>query len=524
MQVGQRLRACHLAAWYVAQRSQSPSEAGVSPERALRTKAIIALAWLKVLGMTRVGYNLVRAWQFAYYMYDEADDNIKKKAQALFDHSPRDAALLRTYLFLVDLYRRDRFIILNANAARAQTLALRQSALLLEPYSATPPAAGRIPYCNGCRTWAFVVEKPAVDAAALESRHQALARRRDADYADKVRQMRAMAPGRALPQDVMQTLAYGVMRVRRTAPAIADPTGGEDGDDDVAKPAVEHQQQKRTGVGAALSLRGAYINPLNWKLYCRRGYRHTGTSGRPPRDVNDDDDSASTASSDDDDDDDDEDESDNDADVDATNVHQLAARYARLVAQPPGPGGATAPAHAQQGKGVDIASVLLERSQWCKEELWRADMLGTGKQLHNHSYVLCCICARPTEVSNAHVINGGKYSCGMHPLLAEYGNMATLWRLLDTPPDMVARAALVATGTQQHQSAARCAGPCFVCLRRDTALQVWVYDHAAKLFQVPLCVMHRQLVQHRLLPLQENQLRLRAPPPIRIDVLLKHAQ
>lgn len=146
-----RMEAIHVAAWFVAQRAGSSASS-------MRERAIVSLRWLKALGMTREGYADVRRWQFEYYMYDVADDNMKDKTRALFNRSPRDEALLKTYLYLVDMYSRERVVLLTEGTWRAQMHALRAS-LALEPYAATPPLLGVFRFCPGCRAWACVVEK-----------------------------------------------------------------------------------------------------------------------------------------------------------------------------------------------------------------------------------------------------------------------------------------------------------------------------------------------------------------------------
>ncbi len=145
-----RLAACHLASWVVAHRSHAL-------DATLRERAVLTTRWLLALGMTEAGLALVRTWLFEYYEYDTADDNMKKKARTLYAHSPHDYGLLKTYLRLVDFYRHDRLFFAHAEAARRQMLTLR-AALLLEPWASTPPHLGRMHYCQGCLTWASLVE------------------------------------------------------------------------------------------------------------------------------------------------------------------------------------------------------------------------------------------------------------------------------------------------------------------------------------------------------------------------------
>ncbi len=500
-----RLQLCHLVAWVLAQRSHAP-------DSDLRTTMIVETRWLKALGMTRAGLEDVRQWQFEYYVYDTADDNMKAKTVRLFERSPRDEALLKTYLHLIDMYRRERVMLLSEQVMRAQQHALR-AALVIEPYSATLPALGMVHYCVGCRGWACVLEKPAAEATAVEG-HAPAAQRRYADWCD-LRQ-RALQVRHHPPQDWHYMVTCGLLRSRGRTSA---PT------EESAEPqqSQQQQQQKRIGVGAVVSLRGAHYHPLDGQLYCRRGYRTTGRHGVPYDEHH----SSSSSSSSSDDEEDmiplEEEEEDTPEeeelldDVESDNVQQWARQLQHL-------GTADAPSGARSTKkknsnSPDIASLLLERAQWCKRPLVAIDMPGTAKQLHNHTVVLCGECGKPCELSNHGVTNGG-FSCALHPLLAERGKHMLLWRTLDMPAEVVESVVRVASGQEEQRRVARLAGPCFVCGDPQSVVQVWAYDLVEQLVRVPICQIHRTILAHRFVPLQETQLRQGAPPPVPLGMLL----
>jgi hypothetical protein len=355
-----------------------------------------------------------------------------------------------------------------------------------------------------------------------------VARRRYTQWKDRRDQALAMVPGRAPPQDLYQAVAFGHLRARRgLAIPIAAAAAGAGAEPELVDPLQQQQQQqqqqpvqqqRRYGVGAVVSTRSAYYNPLDGQHYCRRGYRNEGTTGRSYQDEEDDDNDGEDSDSDDSDD-------DNIDTVPGDNpMPWLRANQRRLEAVLDDDAQQKKKKKSSSSNGPDIASRLIGRARLCKEPLWAVDMPGTAKLLHSHTDVLCCYCGVQTELSNMHVTNGGGlYSCGQHPLAGEYGRHALLWRTLDTPAELVERVAAHASGLDEHTSVARRLGPCSLACSGPAVVQLWAYDYRLQLFRVALCGMHRALLS-RLLPLQDAQLRLASPPPVRIDTLLAYAR
>jgi hypothetical protein len=499
-----RIEAFHLAAWYAAQRSQTP---GVG----LRAQAMIETRWLKALGMTREGFENVRRWQFEYQLYDTADDNYKAKAQHMYASCPRDVFIVKTYLRLVDDYRRERVTMLSVEQTRAQILAVR-CALSLEPWAATPPRAGWIHYCTGCQAWAHTTLRPTPELLGTLTATPGASAPTAAAWQSQ--------PRTRFSADALQQLAYCMPQQRqRTA---TDGTQGADAG--TAAPP--------TSAIAVSSVHGAYLNPFDGRLYCRRLYHKQGAKffvvplriGRPAAArpstaaaaaaaaavVNS---SEDAQDAEDGDDDIEEDDADADApkeeaagdDKQWLRAHgqwlQRLADHAQHEQQPP--------PQLRQGESAEDISDLVKGAHFsCLRPLVAVDMIGVIRRQRYADYALCVYCGHLTEVLNCNVTNAG-ISCGRHPLYSEFPNYHRIWASLRMAPTLFAQA--------MQQVTRRPPAPCIVC-GTPSETRLPVYDLLLRFGLVGLCVVHKRPFE-TLLPLRATD--DCAIPPIRVDTLLQ---
>jgi hypothetical protein len=403
------------------------------------------------------------------YRYDTADDNIRKKARQLAAHSTRDYMLLKTYLRLIDTYRRDRTVYLPIENARRQLVALR-APLSIAAFEATPPFLGHAYFCAGCNKWASVVERP------LPVMHTIPAVKRE----------------KAKDGTVLSVTVCSPMPPPESAQERLDPLALAYADNGP--------------LGHAACLRAGYYDPLDGQLYCRSGY-HMGSSG------------ASSGGGD-------EDEEwltgfKGKGRGAITTWARAHAKELQRIASSAGKasGGEEAAAGAsrdddddEDNNNNDFGRLATADLVTCKQPLCDIDMVGVWHRLHNQQYGLCEYCGRLTEVIPAHMTNLG-LQCGRHALTLEYPDYHRLWASQARHPAAVRRAARESLLPPRVT-------PCFVC-REPAVRELDAYDCLAKLFRVPLCVHHVALLHDKLpLPRRGSQ-ELYGMPPVAMEWLLR---
>ncbi len=490
-----RLDACRLVAWVTVQRMHALTTS-------LRTHVVMELGYLKALGMTEHGLWLVRQWQFEYYEYDTADDNMKKKALTLFAHAPRDYVLFKTFLKLVESYGNERPFFLSIEATLMQFRVLR-AAIGIEATWATPPTLGHAYYCERCHTWATAVApvSPALNTIPSTGKHKKKKKKKkqkqqqedDDDDEESV----PVAPEDAPPLPTLAQLAIGT-----NAPN-----------------------------GHVVSVRAAYYNPMDdGKLYCHRCSRNGATArlsidalllaDEEEEEEQDEDDDADAVAQ----------EAREDADDDAwlildraQNVRAWATANARRLEQLAQGGEAVAAAAAaapaqkkkpKKKKHRDIGRMATAEDLAVARPLVAVDMVGIYQQMHHQIYARCVHCGGHCEMQNCTQTNGGQ-TCGRHALSGELGHDHRLWAHMRLSPTYAADTfATLQPATPVPRVR------CFACRAHEAAQFIETYDFAAKRWRMPLCVYHVAMLQGLLpLPLR-GVVRDYAPPPVRVDVLV----
>lgn len=460
-----RVSYCHLVAWYLAQRSHVATTS-------LKRKLVIETRWLKALGMSKEGLRDFRSFMFEYYEWDICDESLKKKARHLYERRWQDYVIARTFCRLIEVYRDQTVFILPVEQTLRQVHALR-AALTIEPWFATPPHAGRLRYCEGCHGWAsHVLERDLVLAGDLRSTLEA----HDAVAAfNRLLPVPAAGPlsgtRKRLTYAACQALAFG-----------SNATGG-----------------------TVSSYRRVYMDPLDGKLYCKRGTftdAHDPKATMPRFALDDD-----ARNSDDDEDDDEaaEDPLESLAFVDGSNLTQWLRKHGAAAAAA---AGAVPPAPTKKSsKSTDDVTLLALKTFSCNNPLTEVCLVGAYWRLHGRSYGLCVFCGRACEVLNCNKTALG-LSCGKHALASMYPDNHRVWLSLKTTREHVMRA--FAPPSPRHR--------CFACRSLVAAHFVEAYDFQHRLFRVPLCQYHFHCCS-ALIPVTSRS--EYAPPPLRIDHIME---
>jgi len=119
---------------------------------AYRSSPVLETKWLWLLGMTEDGINKIRDWIFGYYIYDDPDNALIKKAESLYNSHPMDYFILKNYLKTVRFYSANDRISIPYSDSVHQILAIRES-FKLDPWDHTPEKAGFGLLCPGCNKW-----------------------------------------------------------------------------------------------------------------------------------------------------------------------------------------------------------------------------------------------------------------------------------------------------------------------------------------------------------------------------------
>jgi hypothetical protein len=460
-----RLKYCHLVAWYQAKRSHDAA----TP---LKRQLIIEMRWFKALGMSDEGLEDARAMEFEYYEWDTGDEGMKKKAKRLFERNPFDYVLMRVVSRLIELYRDQTAYILPHEQALRQTHALRAS-MGIEPMWATLPSLGRHWYCEGCHQWASSVQprdlvlagdlKPTLEAyTKLRARVSESATAHATLYGERV----TLAATRAATRAQVAALAFG----------------------------------SNANQAAVSSFRRVYMDPFDGKLYCRRGQFREIAQAETSADVPDEDAPADA---------DDEEDPFDELALGRVDPKQWLRTHGKTAVDVQAAVGSAAP----KPKTVDDVTSLAVREFSCNHPLTEVCLLGAKWRLHGRVYGLCVHCGRPCESLNCNNTGLG-LSCGKHPLADTYPDNHRHWLSLQTTRAEVLQAF---APPPLHR-------PCFAC-RHGTAVRfLESYDFQHRLFLVPLCMYHF-LCCSTLIPVAP---RLNAPggsavvpPPLRIDHIME---
>lgn len=484
---------CHLVAWYLAQRSHSA-------ETPLKWQLVIETRWFKALGMSREGLALFRDWIFEYYEYDTGDNGMKSRGIAFFKNNWRDYVIARVMCRLIELYRDQTPFFLPLDQTLRQIHALRAS-LGIEPWFATPPQLGRHMYCQGCHQWATTVAPHDLVLAGelrptLEA-YEALKARSDARGTSAATNVGRLHSKPVSASDAAR-LAFG----------------------------------SNANEAAVASFRAAYMDPLDGRLYCRRGHFKPPTHGngeddeQAPQTALDAAAAAGLGVTTD---------STNPAMEDAIDapdpfddlalgrvdpVRWLKAHAAKGT-DPAETGfhrtAAKSPfATAETGSAItriEDVTVLAVSNFSCNNPLVEVCLLGTYWRLHGRMYGLCVFCGRACEVINCNKTSLG-LSCGKHALADTYASNHRTWLGLG-----ITRAEVVQTFANPAPRR-----PCFACRRAPATRFVEAYDFMHQLFLVPLCA-HHFLCLGSLIPMAPRLGEGRGPvvvaSPLRIDHVME---
>lgn len=223
-------------------------------------------ALLQVLGVSEPGLARIRKWLLQYYVYDVADDSLKRKIKKLQQADARDYFLLKTVFRLVQYYRaREHVFALPAPWALRQLDALRRRQLACDDNEATPRQLGVCYQCHGCQKFANGVVRPAACPHAANHSELALSRHRvwgaqGDDDCDLV-----LAPVEGAPR----ALACHRRRHALEGSAAKQSTGGDESattEEETA--AAEPRKQK-----AISFLNVAFYNVVDGRAYCIRNRR-----------------------------------------------------------------------------------------------------------------------------------------------------------------------------------------------------------------------------------------------------------
>ncbi len=450
-----RIDAIILVSWVQAKRSGSPSSS-------LRDIITFQTFWFKYFGMSEIGLDWLREWQFRYHEYDTRDDNLKKKTKMLYDHCPLDYVILKTFCRLFDYYRTNQVFFLPEHETRLQIQALR-SALGIESKSAPPPLLGKGYFCEGCLTWAdSICTVHPVLTGDLRATREAL---------NNLIKGETEVPSGS---NLAEQLAFG--------------TNAND--------------------GQVVGLRAAFVNPMDTHLYCRRGRSALLRASETKKET-----LATTPVLGFEDDDDVDDAADDDAHagrsdaiqdpyaqlaetVDNQNwAIQHGARLAAMM-QPVIPPPPVTKKQEKKKKGKkrtvkDISRVVLIGTRYsCKNKLMIRDLVGAHWRVRNRSYGLCWVCGIKIEV---HDTNGGHNGtdCGKHIRIAEYPDYHRRWLALGIP-----RSLAESTLNPVRLNL----GPCIACRTQEAVRTINVHDFMMKRTRFPLCQYHvnccRPLIPH----------------------------
>jgi hypothetical protein len=131
----------HFTSWYVACKSDCTIE---------------EFSVLKALGMSEVGFSLVRDMQYVYYEYKYHDNRYARWLAALYNNSTKDFALLCRFLALIRHYRKLRVFYLPAEQKAMQIIQQRRS-VPLETFDLTTDNLGVVHFCDSCGSWGMPV-------------------------------------------------------------------------------------------------------------------------------------------------------------------------------------------------------------------------------------------------------------------------------------------------------------------------------------------------------------------------------
>ncbi len=126
---------------------------------AARTDGFCDMRWMKMAGMSPEGYVDATTLYTDYDCRDIPDNAIGKRFLPIYERSPRDFAILYTFVSEMDRFRNLEIRVLDLRTLRHQAEAIRMRAGL-EPWQPTPENLGRRSYCGGCARWADVVVIP----------------------------------------------------------------------------------------------------------------------------------------------------------------------------------------------------------------------------------------------------------------------------------------------------------------------------------------------------------------------------
>ncbi len=498
LQADQRYYYCHLVAWYLAQRSHAE-------ETPLKRQLVIELRWLKALGVSKTGmFDYLRPMQFEYYEYDTGDNGMKKRGLAMYQNNWRDYVTTRVVCRLVELYRDQTVFLLPLEQTLRQIHALR-APLGIEPHTATPPHLGRYWYCEGCHNWATsTTPRDLVLAGELKPTL-------DAFEALKTKVACCAASHTALYSERIHTTASKTA----TAAEIADLSFGSNANE-----------------ASIVSFRAAYMDPLEGRLFCRRGQfkAPAAAAATPPTTAAEAVAAAGTAVAE-----------------DAVEVAEPEDLFETLILDGVDPikwlkahGKAAAAAAVsnattfdtqvtafQQGLGkspfavgekntvarLQDVTVLAVSNFSCNNPLVEVCGIGANWCLHGTSQGICVHCGRPCDVLNVNKTSAG-LSCGKHPLVDAYPDNHRLWLSLGT------------TRAQVLQTLANPAPrrPCYVCRKGVASRYLEAYDFLYRLFVMPLCE-HHYLCCSSLIPVAPKLNKLGGtavvPPPLRIDHIME---
>lgn len=524
-----RLEALHAYAWAAVQATHYPMDASG------RMRPAVPTGVLKVLGMSEVGFTLVREWLHASVEYHTADDNFDKLSQYLHmrdqEHNAsvarraqllqflaekeelseteneelleieaqlpgitvgaesleqHDYVLFKLYLRLYEYYTNDRLGFTSVNHWRSQLLALRHNLGL--PWSVVTPATlGYAHFCEGCGKWAHPVVRPSREYLGMPP------------HSDRARQHFSLNDPAVYQQPVA------------VVPAIVK--NGE-------KHKKKHRHKPRPcppralglADGRAACMTGVAFNPLNGQLYCTRGNLDPNKVPSPPTQseatstehtpleripdeaaYQDDDDDAAEDLFDDQDDDEEEEEAEDDfgdsaedEDLSDDDVDNENRRKKRGTKKKKG-GGGGGKRSGKTGKD-DISRKLFTRHFHCRAPLVAVDLCGVYMRLQHRLYGRCVYCGRVCEVINANITNRG-LSCGEHALVGEYPRGHRLWRHIARPAEKDAE-------NDDDALPKRCV-QCHAYDSQGTTTLL-VHDPRLKLAYVTLCRHHADLAKSEL--------------------------
>ena len=116
----------------------------------------VELSWLKCLGISEGGYNMIRNLYFKYETNRIADNAITRYISQIHSNRKEDFHLIRVYLSYLQSNRRIKSFKLSADYYKNQLEALREK-YCIPPWEQLPEEADLYYYCEVCQKWASPV-------------------------------------------------------------------------------------------------------------------------------------------------------------------------------------------------------------------------------------------------------------------------------------------------------------------------------------------------------------------------------